>query len=1801
MDDYLAYESFSGDAQDQSHYESAPQIMPNQEFLTQNSAQDFFVAPKGPISPHANQASPPLLSADIPDMTQTKQERDAAARKLDLDPYYSYNTDPDQLIIHDRIAEIFEEVQQIFGFQEDSMKNVLELFMSQLDSRASRFTASSALLGLHSDYIAGEHANYRKWYFCTMIENDAELSAEIDMKSIKQMKKNLAAMELSDYYTTKKSQIIEERWRARYHARAAEDLVFDLALYLQIWGEANNLRFVPEFLCFVFQCASDDLDNVRKNKIESQFPANDYLDRVITPVYKYFRDQQYKTVDGEFVPRERGHDQIIGYDDMNQLFWYNHGLNLLTYGPQKLKFMNLSKKDRYSNLGELNWKKAFYKTYLEKRSWWHIATNFSRIWIIHLNMFWYYSSFNSQSLYTPNYNYLLNNQPTNQVRFSVVALGSVIGCVIQFFAVAFEWSFVPRKWPGRKSVFVRLLGILLITSINVAPSIFVLGYVPTNQNSNAGYIVSIVQFVISIMTTLYFVFTPPAKMFHMTILDFFCKKDSYDPIKTFTGSYPKLKLHGRVLSILLWIFVFSAKFIESYFFLTLSLRDPIRNLSIMDITRCHGDVILNNNLCLIQNYFVMFLMFLTDIILFFLDTYLWYIVWNCTFSICMSFASGISMLSPWRNVFTRLPTRIYSKLLATSKMEIKYDKKNMVSQIWNAIIISMYRDHLLSQDHVHNLIYAIVPNDQTEQFLKPPAFFIFSDDNGTKQPAFFIPNSEAERRISFFAQSLSTSIPEPIPVEEMPQFTVFIPHYGEKIILSLKEIIRQDPASKISLLDYLKSMFPHEWKHFVTDTKIMAISDSIKMKKDGNIDPHKTEFVDNKINDLPLYCIGYKSSSPTYTMRTRLWASLRTQTLYRTVSGFMNYGRAIRLMHKVENPEMGSYFNSQKALDTYMQHMSERKFRCLVSVQKLQGMKAEELANVIAMTTAYSDVKVASLLVEENEGTKENEYFSVLYDAHEIMQQDDQQRKKCELKIRYKIKLSGNPILGDGKSDNQNMSIVYYRGEFIQVIDANQDNYVEECMKIRSVLAEFECLESSMDDPYSKTAIYKEESPVAIVGAREYIFSENTGVLGDVAASKEQTFGTMFARTLSEIGGKLHYGHPDFLNGIFMTTRGGISKAQKGLHLNEDIYAGINAIGRGGRIKHCDYFQCGKGRDLGFSSILNFTTKIGGGMGEQLISREYYYLGTQMSLDRFLSFYYAHPGFHINNLFIMFSLQVFMLSVVNMGAMRHELIPCMYSKDVPFTDLQIPIGCQNLEPVLDWVDRYVLSIFICFFISFLPLMLHELSERGIYKAVSRLFMHFLSMSPIFEVFVCQIYANSLKNDIIFGGARYLSTGRGFSITRVSFVNLYSSYAPTSIYAGCRLFLMLLFATVTMWRPAILWFWITLIALVLSPFIFNPHQFSWSDFFLDYKEFISWLSRGNSKWHQNSWITFTRMTRSRFTGTKTNKLKKHDDQKINNHIQKAPFWNTFMAEVIVPVIEAFFVTMAYMFLNSQSGVEYPVDVQILIRLVAVTLAPIILNALVLILILPLSCFAVPILGFCCMKVSSVLAALAHLSSVFVHIITFEAIWVLEGFSFTRTLILLTASIFNMRVIFQASKLLFLSRELKENNSNRAWWSGNWLTLGRLALTQPLREFIVKVSEMSLFAADFVIVHVIMITLTPILLIPYADHWHSCLMMWIKPHKVLKSPIRTISNVRSRRREASKYAVLYLIVICFFVALLVAPAIGGKYVNDYLPDDITELSHGLVQPNRQDNNDTGPRAPSTIVTITPAPEALSTFLI
>lgn len=50
----------------------------------------------------------------------------------------------------------------------------------------------------------------------------------------------------------------------------------------------------------------------------------------------------------------------------------------------------------------------------------------------------------------------------------------------------------------------------------------------------------------------------------------------------------------------------------------------------------------------------------------------------------------------------------------------------------------------------------------------------------------------------------------------------------------------------------------------------------------------------------------------------------------------------------------------------------------------------------------------------------------------------------------------------------------------------------------------------------------------------------------------------------------------------------------------------------------------------------------------------------------------------------------------------------------------------------------------------------------------------------------------------------------------------------------RTLVMLLYVTITLWTPWITFLWAWILALCISPFLFNPHQFVFVDFFLDYR-------------------------------------------------------------------------------------------------------------------------------------------------------------------------------------------------------------------------------------------------------------------------------------------------------------------------------------------------------------------------------
>ena len=315
----------------------------------------------------------------------------------------------------------------------------------------------------------------------------------------------------------------------------------------------------------------------------------------------------------------------------------------------------------------IDWNRVFFKTYYEKRSFGHLLVNFNRIWVIHISMYFFYTAYNSPTIYA------VNGVSSPAMTWSATALGGAVATIIMILATLAEFSYIPTTWNNSSHLTRRLLFLLITLGLTCGPTF----YIAIAERSSSGgggslaLILGIVQFFISVIATVLFATMPSGRMFGDRVAG---KSRKYLASQTFTASYPSLGRKQRLASIALWFLVFGCKFTESYFYLTLSFKNPIRVMVGMKIQGCN-DKLFGTALCSNQAAFTLAIMFIMDLVLFFLDTFLWYVIWNTVFSIGRSFALGLSIWTPWKDIYTRLPKRIYAKLLATGDMEIKYKPK----------------------------------------------------------------------------------------------------------------------------------------------------------------------------------------------------------------------------------------------------------------------------------------------------------------------------------------------------------------------------------------------------------------------------------------------------------------------------------------------------------------------------------------------------------------------------------------------------------------------------------------------------------------------------------------------------------------------------------------------------------------------------------------------------------------------------------------------------------------------------------------------------------------------------------------------------------------------------------------------------------------------------------------------------------------------------------------------------------------------------------------------------------------------
>ncbi|GLT76571.1 hypothetical protein SLA2020_482240 [Shorea laevis] len=665
-----------------------------------------------------------------------------------------------------------------------------------------------------------------------------------------------------------------------------------------------------------------------------------------------------------------------------------------------------------------------------------------------------------------------------------------------------------------------------------------------------------------------------------------------------------------------------------------------------------------------------------------------------------------------------------------------------------------------------------------------------------KDSASNIPNNlEARRRLEFFTNSLFMNMAPAKPVREMLSFSVFTPYYSEIVLYSLDELLKKNEDG-ISILFYLQKIYPDEWKNFLA-----------RIGRDENAP------------DSELF------ESAKDVLELRFWASYRGQTLARTVRGMMYYRKALMLQTYLERVTAGDVeaaISSNDATETKGFELSpearaqaDLKFTYVVTCQIYGRQKEEqkpEAADIALLMQRNEALRVAFIDVVETlkDARVHTEYFSKLVKA-------DINGKDKEI---YSIKLPGDPKLGEGKPENQNHAIIFTRGNAIQTIDMNQDNYFEEALKMRNLLEEFNCDHGIR--------------PPTILGVREHVFTGSVSSLASFMSNQETSFVTLGQRVLANpLKVRMHYGHPDVFDRVFHITRGGISKASRIINISEDIYAGFNSTLRQGNITHHEYIQVGKGRDVGLNQVAIFEGKVAGGNGEQVLSRDVYRLGQLFDFFRMMSFYFTTVGYYFCTMLSVLTIYFFLYGKAYLALSGLGETFIVRSQIMKNTALSAALNSQFL---------FQIGVF-----SAVPMILGFILELGFLKAVVSFVTMQLQLCTVFFTFSLGTKTHYFGRTILHGGARYQATGRGFVVRHIKFSENYRLYSRSHFVKGLEVVLLLVVYLAYGYTEGALSYillsissWFMALSWLFAPYLFNPSGFEWQKTVEDFRDWTNWL-------------------------------------------------------------------------------------------------------------------------------------------------------------------------------------------------------------------------------------------------------------------------------------------------------------------------------------------------------------------------
>ena len=759
------------------------------------------------------------------------------------------------------------------------------------------------------------------------------------------------------------------------------------------------------------------------------------------------------------------------------------------------------------------------------------------------------------------------------------------------------------------------------------------------------------------------------------------------------------------------------------------------------------------------------------------------------------------------------------------------------NEVWNHFVRALYDDCLLSDKERDRLMF------NTEKRKEPDFNVKIRSDEAIRRIIYYLWSLECSLAHDENKQSnVHTTFRKNHRVRTMPTLTCVIPAYNETIIFDEEQLTRARAPGNVHLriteIEYLVHTFPDEWDNFAERMKT----------KDNSWVVTPDNFSMDLLNSY-LSAPGHPRLSEQLRFEVRWWATMRGQTLARTVQGMINWRQALVLLLMLEEDGI--------SLDE-AQRIVSRKWQIVVSHQtfnpKTDISKAANCPHEEAMEVCFRKLKYFDLVYNDDENFQSvcrrlkpevllaevNSELKFVNTIEIKSKEKDGTEKIIERKMfnyfgkdafeTLTVQRVGKLKIGEGKAENQMHALQFVNGMVLQAMDMNQYATLENGFKVPYILSDFfntpHRLSTNTSEAWDGESMIPQ---VRIVGFPEWAYTRSLSLVGELMGAAEWCFVTITHRVLDwPLRIRCHYGHPDFFDCFWVRNRGGQSKASQLVNTNEDIFAGYEMIGRGDRGSFVEFLEAQKGRETSFGGAFTFEAKLAMGGAQQTRSFDIYRLNRGLDVITRCNLFFSSLAFYITNLLMAISINYYVLSIA-----LYAVSGVTYHK----------LGLLEAVIAIPWLVQigYALA---------LPYLVELIIQRGFWAALGN-FAKTLPPAIIFFIFHLRTKAYFFTQGLMIGKGGYAGTGRGFGLDRTGFTAMYKAYSESHYHEALLIAGALAIYGIYGLDPpgAYLLRTFNIILIVFSwlwaPILFNPAPTT-QDLQNDAKEILDWATNAKSK-------------------------------------------------------------------------------------------------------------------------------------------------------------------------------------------------------------------------------------------------------------------------------------------------------------------------------------------------------------------